>query len=583
MRPAFDSFGIYWNRYAYSFAQALERTPRLMRSDDPSEHGTDVAAAFEVDQRHVDQLTFDQLNAEAGSLRRRNPPQALELAQRALSLTERLEYSHGQLQALPHLAHGALDTADYAAAERLARVVQAVALTSGAVQARAAASVVLGIVYTSHGDFEAALEAHGASRALYRELGNRSGEAEALMYTGGVYLDLTRYTEAHGYLTGALDIFAEQGNLSGQMQAHLMLGITAGALGELAASFQHNLRALELSEQEGHLLTQLRVLNNLVNSYSASAESDKALAYSLRALELTEVLGNLQMRAALLVNVATTYLNLGELDRALGYADEALELTEQRGYLRDRAEAYETLGRLYLLKGEPERAQGCFRGALETAQAAGDRHAEAVALTSLAELAQRRGQLGEAHELFGESVATARLTDNTLAEIGARLGLGKLLAAQGEEEGARGELQRAVRLAHRHDTKRQLCDAYLALSESFERDGQLREALDTYKRYAEVGRRFSHERIAERTAALTGQLELERAEKRAELERFKNTELAQANAALQRTLDENTTLLAKLQEQALRLERQTREDALTGLANRRHLEERPALEFGRAT
>jgi len=79
-----------------------------------------------------------------------------------------------------------------------------------------------------------------------------------------------------------------------------------------------------------------------------------------------------------------------------------------------------------------------------------------------------------------------------------------------------------------------------------------------------------------------GQLELERAEKRAELERFKNTELAQANAALQATLNENTVLLEKLQEQALRLEQQTREDALTGLSNRRHLEERLALEFNSA-
>lgn len=347
-----------------------------MRPHDPPEHGSEVAEALGVDQR-----TVDQLNVEAGSLRRRNPLRALELAQRARSLAERAGYPHGQLRALLTLAHCALDSADYDAAERQARVVQALTLTSGAIWARAAAGVVLGIVFTRHGDFEAALAAHGASAALYRDLGDRSGEAEALMYTGGVYLDLTRHAEAHGYLTQALDIFAEEANLPGQMQARLMLGITAGALGELAAAFQHNLLALELSEQEGDLLTQLRVLNNLVNSYGLSAESDKALAYSLRALELTEVLGNPQMRAALLVNVATTYLNLGELDRALGYASEALELAGERGYLRDRAEAFETLGRLYLAKDEPERAQGCFRGALETAQAAGDRHAEAVALS----------------------------------------------------------------------------------------------------------------------------------------------------------------------------------------------------------
>jgi len=377
-----------------------------MRPHDPlhdplfSERGTDVAGALEV----------DQLNVEAGSLWRRNPLRALELAQTALSLAERLDYSHGQLRALLTLAHCALDTADYAVAERQARRAQAVALELGASQARAAAGVVLGVVFTRHGDFEAALEAHGASAALYRELGDRSGEAEALMYTGGVYLDLTRHAEAHGYLTQALDIFTAEANLSGQMQARLMLGITAGALGELAASFQHHLLALELSEQQGDLLTQLRVLNNLVNSYDLSGASDKALTCYLRALELTEVLDNPQMRAALLVNVANTYLNLGELDRAVSYAAEALELSGKRGYLRDQAEALGTLGQLYLLKNEPERAEGCFRGALETAQAAADPHAQAASLTSLAELAQQRGQFETARELFEASIATARPT-----------------------------------------------------------------------------------------------------------------------------------------------------------------------------
>ncbi len=439
----------------------------------------------------------------------------------------------------------------------------------------------MGLSETRSGNFDAALEHHHSSLALYRHLGDRYGEAEVLTYMGGVYIDLSRHAEARDHLDQALDLFGADCP-AGRMQALLMSAITAAALGENALAMRRNYEALALGEELDDPLTLARVLNNLGANYELSGDSDKALGCYLRALGFSERFHNPQLHAMLLANVAENYMYSGEHERAIRYAAASLELTEANGYRQGQGESHETLGRLYRYVGNLERAETHFQAAFGAAQAADDFHIQASARGFLAKLKHQQGEHGEARSLFEESCSAARRIGDHEVEVQARLGLGKLLTELREEGAARRELTRATELAARLDSKRHLCEAYRELSESFERDGRLDEALAFYKRYAETGRGLSDERIAERTAELMGRLELERAEKDAELERLRNSDLAAANAALRTTLAENGELLARLQEQAARLERLTREDALTGLSNRRHLEEQLALEFSRA-
>lgn len=528
------------------------------------------------------QAVVDDLNRQAWRLRRTDAPRAQRLAHEALAQADVAGYPGGQVQALWLLATCALDAASYAAAEGFARRAERLAQELSSPEVQAAIGVTLGVCATRVGDFGTAIELHEASLGRYRALGLRRGEAEALMYLGGVHIDLTDNLRARGLLEEALTIFRAEAYPEGQMQALLMLAIATTALGENGRAYRYNHEALVLARGIGDTLTQARLLNNLGGTYENSGDSDKALACYLQALELSERLFNPHLRAMLLTNVAELYLHAGETARAARYADEALGLAKVNGYLRSQGEALETLGRIARQAGDFGGAAARFRAARHTAEAANDPFGQASSLAYLAELEHERGEPAAARRLFGESVEVARQTDNHEVEVRARLGLGKLLAALGEERAARTELARAAELAERLDYKRQLYEAYLALSESFERDGHLGEALAFYKRYTETGRQFLDKQIAERTAELMSRLELERAEKNTELERLRNHELAEANAALQATLAENTVLVAQLREQTARLERLTREDALTGLANRRHLEEQLALEFSSA-
>ena len=68
----------------------------------------------------------------------------------------------------------------------------------------------------------------------------------------------------------------------------------------------------------------------------------------------------------------------------------------------------------------------------------------------------------------------------------------------------------------------------------------------------------------------------------AEISRLKNVELARANQDLLIANEEKSELIAQLKQQAEMLDRQVRVDGLTGLHNRRYLDDQLMQEFSRA-
>ena len=113
------------------------------------------------------------------------------------------------------------------------------------------------------------------------------------------------------------------------------------------------------------------------------------------------------------------------------------------------------------------------------------------------------------------------------------------------------------------------------MSQAFKSEGKLAEALTHHEHYCEVKERVVNEASRRALGGLRVQFETEQAEKEREIYCLKNVELAHANEALRRLNAQATGLLE-------RLERQAREDALTGLSNRHHADARLREEFLRA-
>jgi predicted ATPase len=207
------------------------------------------------------------------------------------------------------------------------------------------------------------------SLALCRSLGDMQGIADALV-TLGAYLDTNEYTRARGYLEESLALYRERGDTLGMADA--LEGL--GGLATWHSDFMH-----------------------------ARAWLDESLA-------LQRPLGGWNSPDTLL-SLGYLALNQGEYARARAYLEESLAKSQDAGNTMLGRWVFVQLGYVALREGDEPQARAIFEEAQRRFQKAGKTIGGVYALEGLASLAARQGQAARAVRLFA-------WTDGTRASIG---------------------------------------------------------------------------------------------------------------------------------------------------------------------
>jgi two-component system, cell cycle response regulator len=285
-------------------------------------------------------------------------------------------------------------------------------------------------------------------------------------------------------------------------------------------------------------------------------------------------------RAAVLADLGIVRDYFGEHDLAMELTLDALRIREAIGDEPGQGDAYNNIGIIAYHRGDLDGAEQAYRSAATIRLGLGDRDGVAAVSNNLGkvltsqgahdaalveleraerawtELGNTRG-LGMVHNNIGIvlldrgeiEAATARFVTSLAlkAQVGDRHGacettihLARIASRQGEHERARALLDDALAVATELGIRQEIVAACEAMAEVHEADGDLRLALDWYRRFHREQRQLFDERSAERLRALQIAHRLERAER------------------------EGST------------------DGLTGLANRRAFDRRLAEELERA-
>ncbi len=298
---------------------------------------------------------------------------------------------------------------------RLRQTREAIALhRQTAVKAREAGHVVLeagahnalGIHYTQLIDWATAIENFERGLELYRQLGDRLGQALILSNLANIHRRTGRHAEAVAVLEDALTIYQDAGETEGQAAVVTSLAIVLERQGRLLEAADHSRRGLELYRSTGNRTGQARALVPLGLAERRSGSYDEAREHLDEALTIYRDLGNRGGEPVALHALGDLSAELGRLAEAGDLYREALAIYRETGAQDEECFALNGLGEVALAAGRAERAVSHHSEAL----------AGAGAFDVAIQQARAHAGLGRAYRALGDLAAAAE--HEQLAQVG---------------------------------------------------------------------------------------------------------------------------------------------------------------------
>ena len=413
-------------------------------------------------------------------------------------------------------------------------------------------------------------------------LGNEPGMARSLHRRGHADYRLGARDSAQELYGQALAVSRRSGDRAVEADCLHDLGLLANIRADHAAAVAYHLEALHLYEALGDAAGQAQTLNDLGNAHMGQEDLGRALPYYLEALGRRESLGDAVGVGCSLNNIGNVYTALGDHAQALDHYSRCLEVSRRTGATRLEARCQGNLTDSYIALGRHEEALDNSRAAHALAKRCGYRSDECYALLGQGSAHKAAGKAALAVPLFQEAITIAYSLSDRSSECQGHLLLGEAALEVGALEDARLSLHRAAEMAESLSLKQFLFLAIRGLSRVCKAQGDYPTALAHYERFHDLEKEVLSGNADKRLQALMIQMDVENAQKEAELHRLKTVELAQANQALRQANEDKEQLVEELRAQADELERQATQDGLTGLYNRRYLEGWLTRAFGDA-
>ncbi len=370
--------------------------------------------------------------------------------------------------------------------------------------------------------------------ALAESLGDRFMLARAATLLSRVLFVRDEADQAMAVATRAVELSRDLDDRASEAKARAMVARVLLSVGETDAALASCLAALEASDACNDAEATMAATRELTNVYGQLRQWDKALEFGERYCETARLLGNLATESSAIDTVSCIYGAMRE---------EAVDRGDLAAAYRHAAEA-----------------EWRSRIAMQLARQAGSYLGEATCLANLAEALSDIGRHQEALVLLDHWHDDPLRTTPTVASHHAHT-RGIVLTRLGRDLEAIEILSRCLAQAPTRPLEITACRA---LAEIHEKTGDLRAALDHYKRLLTLSSQQSSDTA--RRAASVAAVRLETAQAHAKAKRYE----AQASH-LRLTNEQLSRRSADFQRQAL-------EDPLTGLPNRRRLDELLDLE-----
>ena len=270
--------------------------------------------ALKIEQS--DTARVDLLNELSSEFQSNDPNKAVEYANQALSISEKVNYKRGS-------AHSFINIAN---------------------------------IHINQGEYEIGLKNYNKALAIRLEIGDKEGEGKAILGIGNVYLALGNYNKSLQYYLKSLHISESLNNQRDIGNCLNNIGAIYYYQKNLEKASEYWKQAITYYEKLGENDDIIACLSNIGNVYSEQNKTDKALEFFNRALKLSVEIGDKEQIAGAHINIGSVYVNEGFYPLALNEYLSALKLVEELGKLQEKALLLRNIGEVYRKKKDYNQA-----------------------------------------------------------------------------------------------------------------------------------------------------------------------------------------------------------------------------------
>ena len=281
---------------------------------------------------------------------------------------------------------------------------------------------------------------------MYRSIGDKRGEAKALLDIGSYSSDVGDKQKGIDHFTLALPIFRELGNKYNEAITLNNIALAYRGLGEKEKALDYYFQALTLFRALGSTFQESVTLSNIGVAYLDLDENVKAIEYFSQSLLLARSVGDKNYEAFDLVGLGIVYSNLGEYQKSLDYYTQALQLARKIGNKRGESQSLTNIGKVYSALGEAQQALEYHNRSLSLFRETGDKPGEVTALNNIAAVYTKLGEYKKALDSFFQMLPIVQSIRYKAVEAAVHNNIGTIYLRLGEKQKALKYYDQAVLL-----------------------------------------------------------------------------------------------------------------------------------------
>jgi len=353
-------------------------------------------------------------------------------------------------------------------------------------------------------------------------------------------------------------------------------------------------QALARLPADASALNRLRFTSAQSHIRNSASRLEEAIRLDHQALKLADALAIPWRQAEVRNDLAYSYHQAGQMEQARKLSREAMDIARQSGDAITLAHAYTVQGIILDALGDKAAEKDSLQSALDHARRAGAKYEESLYLANLADHFLKQADYATALRYAQAALPLTRELKNLGGETVALANIGLAQIALHDIESGKRNLRASIDIDERRGSITGVSDSYAEMAQYLERAGDARGAIDAWHQHRslagqilardqqqailEIQEQFDADRRERELALLQRDGEIKTEALRArELEQRLGWLVAASGAlavgvvliGAQRVRQANRQLAHS---NAL-LQRQAEIDPLTGLANRRHLQE----------